>query len=174
MEGPMPAPRRDAPRRNKSLEGPVPARGRRTHAPPQPAALRTFLAGPPPTHLFIDHSTSLTTAPTTEHTCTGQHTETRRGPPAQNAGCGRRLFSNVFLHEALRVRILVYRPRRQQARHPPLNLQSLPFACRPPRPCVHRSPRERGGPGGPRAGAAGLGLAATAAIDAAHRGATQV
>jgi hypothetical protein len=149
MERPMPTPRRDAPRRNKSLEGPVPARGRRAHAPPQPAALRALLAGPPSTRLFMVRSKSLTTAPATEHARTGHHTEARPGPPAHSARRRRRLLSNIFHHEA-RVRILVHRPRGQKARRTPLVHEGPAPARGPPRSRVHRSTSERGGPGGPR------------------------
>lgn len=119
----------------------------------------------PPRTPFIFRSTSLTPAHATEHARTGQHPEARPRPPAR-----RRRLSDVFLYET-RFRILVCRPRRPQARPPPLVHQSPAPARSPPRPCVHRSPRERGGP---RARAAGLGLATTATVDASRRGAAQV
>ncbi|KAF8272170.1 hypothetical protein EI94DRAFT_1796316 [Lactarius quietus] len=63
-------------------------------------ALRTLLAGPPTARPFIVRSTSLTTAPATEHARTGQHTETRPHTPAHHARRRRRLVSDVFRHEA--------------------------------------------------------------------------
>ena len=187
MERPMPAPRRYAPRGNQSLEGAVPARGRRAHAPPQPAAIRVLIIEGPPTappSILVIRSTPLT--PATEHARTRRRRRQQHHPKAPprraHTWHGWRLVSDVVHHEAERVcSILVHRPcqrqqqQQQQQAAPAAALahQSPDPARGAPRPSVHRSSRENGGRGRARARTARLGgfttPATTTTVDAPPR-----